>query len=403
MTMLADVLWSMRDPRSPQVVAEAVALLESEPPGPELVAAYTERARLESLRGESRKATEGADRAMALASRLGLEEPAKALGYRGMARCDLGDVDGLDDVRRALALTLERGEGREAAVLYNNLSRHLWVIDGPASALANYREGIEFAERRGIAELANWMASARLDCLFDFGSWDAVIEEVALLADRLQSYGSARPLIWARFFQASVIALRGGAADALVSVEWAIEYARDSSSIENRVAALAVAAMASLGAGDPKGAATALSVLERTPHVRESTNYPSLLPAMVRTAVAAGDLALADRLASGFGPNYPYTEHALCATRAILAEATGETEQAAGLYAEAAGRWERFGVVPERGFALLGQGRCLLVLGRPVEAVGALRSAREVLSALGALPFLAETDALLEQATALTS
>jgi class 3 adenylate cyclase/tetratricopeptide (TPR) repeat protein len=151
LTLLSDVLWTMGDPRSRQVVDEAVALLESVPPGPDLVAAYTERARLECLRGESREAIEEAGRAMALASRLGLEEPARALGYLGLARSNTGDAGGLDDVRRALALTTERGQGRESAVLYNNLSRELWVMEGPAAALSVYGEGIEFAERRGIA------------------------------------------------------------------------------------------------------------------------------------------------------------------------------------------------------------------------------------------------------------
>ena len=41
-------------------------------------------------------------------------------------------------------------------------------------------------------------------------------------------------------------------------------------------------------------------------------------------------------------------------------------------YAEAAGRWERFGVVPEQAFALLGQGRCLTALGQATEATHAL-------------------------------
>jgi len=59
-------------------------------------------------------------------------------------------------------------------------------------------------------------------------------------------------------------------------------------------------------------------------------------------------------------------------------------------------RWERFGVVPEQAFALLGQGRCLLGLSRP-EAASVLHHAREIFERLGATPALAETDALLEQ------
>src|SRR5262249_29522880 len=83
-----------------------------------------------------------AERALALGGRLGLEEPARALGYRGSARCLLGDAGGLDDVRRALEICVERARGRDAAVQFNNLALALWAFDGPATALEVGRQGI---------------------------------------------------------------------------------------------------------------------------------------------------------------------------------------------------------------------------------------------------------------------
>ena len=148
---------------------------------------------------------------MALALSLGLEEPAKALGYRGLSRYNLGDADGLDDLRRALALTIERGQGREAAILYNNLAYSTWVIDGPAAALGVYREGIEFAERRGIAEIAIWMSNGSLCCPFDLGYWDEILDAARSLTDALPTSGSVQTVFEPRRFQARVIALRGGA------------------------------------------------------------------------------------------------------------------------------------------------------------------------------------------------
>jgi len=75
--------------------------------------------------------------------------------------------------------------------------------------------------------------------------------------------------------------------------------------------------------------------------------------AVGRTALAAGDTELAKRLVEGLEPRYPLDEHALCASRAQLAEHAGEQSEAAKLYAEAAERWEEFGNVPERAYALL--------------------------------------------------
>jgi hypothetical protein len=70
------------------------------------------------------------------------------------------------------------------------------------------------------------------------------------------------------------------------------------------------------------------------------------------------------RLTDGVDARYPLNDHALCTARPQLAEHAGDPGEAASLYAEAARRWRRFGNVPERAYALLGQGRCLVALGR---------------------------------------
>ena len=61
-----------------------------------------------------------------------------------------------------------------------------------------------------------------------------------------------------------------------------------------------------------------------------------------------------------------------------------------------------FTLVPERAYALLGQGRCLSALGQP-EAQEPLREARELFASMGYKPALAETAALLERTTAAAS
>jgi hypothetical protein len=67
------------------------------------------------------------------------------------------------------------------------------------------------------------------------------------------------------------------------------------------------------------------------------------------------------------------------------------------MYREAAERWRRFGIVPERSHALLGRARCLAVLGRPGAARPA-REARRLFTGLGAAPLVAAADALLDGA-----
>ena len=59
-------------------------------------------------------------------------------------------------------------------------------------------------------------------------------------------------------------------------------------------------------------------------------------------------------------------------------------------------RWGEFGRPNEEGQALLGQGRCLVALGRGPEAVASLREAHEIFARLSAKPALAETEQLLD-------
>ena len=94
----------------------------------------------------------------------------------------------------------------------------------------------------------------------------------------------------------------------------------------------------------------------------------------------------------------PILEHVIAASDASSAEAGGEFQAAAaGFAAAAAAGWHDFGVPYEEGHALLGQGRCLVALGRAPEAAAPLAAAREIFARLGARPALAQTDALLAQ------
>lgn len=85
--------------------------------------------------------------------------------------------------------------------------------------------------------------------------------------------------------------------------------------------------------------------------------------------------------------------------RTQLAEHARELDEAARLYEEAAARWQEFGNVPKRGYALLRQGRCLRTLGR-AGAEDPLLEARDLFASMGYKPALAETEALLGESEA---
>jgi hypothetical protein len=361
------------------------------------VDAYAQLASARHLSGAYREAFDAADRARALAETLGLAEPARALGYRGYARAYLGDEEGLTEMERALSMLVESGVGQDAAVLQNNLAIARYPLQGPARSLAAFEEGIAFCEVRGLAQAATFIGANCPGLLAELGRPEEAMDRAARLSAAMEGSGNAQDPCEVRASELALRLSRGGRG-APDEIEWLISTARTVRHAEVSGLALAVAA-AALAPEAPERAALLLAELEQLQGVRETPYYARQLPGMIRTALAADDPELAQRLLAGFEPRNLLEEHALCAARAQVAELAGERVEAAALYAEAAERWKEFGNVPERAYALLGQGRCLLALGRP-EAERPLREACDLLAAMGYEPALAETEALLERSAA---
>lgn len=396
---LSGALGRLGDPRQWTVPVEALELLEALGPSPHSVEALTEVAFGRAVQGASEEGIELADRALTLASELGLPRPARALGFRGLARATLGDAGGLADLREAIELATEAGQGREVASLHNNLGVTLFAFEGPAASLEVLGAGIAYAEPRGLTASLDMLTGSSLDCLIDTGEHDEALTLADEMAPRLEASGDVSDLIWLRSAQVRIFALRGQGAEVTEVLEWLVPVSRGTEDPQMVVIGLGSSALVRAGLGQDGAAAALLVEVESYPGARDNPNYPMLLPAMVRAALRIGEPALAERLVAGFEPRYPYAEHALVAANAALTEARGDLAAAS----DAADRWERFGVVPEQAFALLGQGRCLIGLSRPTEAAPVLQHAREIFDRLQAAPALAETDALLAQATALSS
>jgi hypothetical protein len=234
------------------------------------------------------------------------------------------------------------------------------------------------------------------DCpglLVELGRISEALERADAVAAALEASGQAGALSWVRALQLGTQLARGETKDASDIAERLAEAVGSQAQSDLIVEALTPAAAAWLAAADPDRARTLLTEIEQTPGARHSPYYYRRLGAMLRTALAAGDPDLARRLADGIEPRYPLHEHALCAAHAQLAEHAGGHAEAAGLYAEAAGRWKEFGNVPERAYALLGQGRCLAALG-DVRAQQPLTEAAELFRSMGYKPALSETEKL---------
>jgi predicted ATPase/class 3 adenylate cyclase len=401
LTGVVAVHWALGDPRRKEAIAGALALLEEQLPGPELVAAYAELAGVRLEDAAYSEAIEISERSSQLASELGLPEPARALGFGASACANLGGRRGLDDMRRALALSVERGKSRDAGAIYSYLSQASWEYEGPQSALAVCREGIEFCERRGISEIVLKTAGFAPLYLADLGRCEEALAEAASVAERAQATSNIPAHIVVRSVELRLLALRGEETQSAARGERHAEQARGTGVPWEIGFGLGAAAQHLLAAGRPELAETLLRELAEVQGVHSTASY-GLLPELVRCALASSGPELAARMTDDFEPSTPLKEHALVAARGVLADAAGDLAEAYAIYAEAAERWEEFGNVPERAFALLGQGRCLVALARPSAEVS-LAQARELFASMGYRPALAETDALLAELAAQAS
>jgi hypothetical protein len=142
-----------------------------------------------------------------------------------------------------------------------------------------------------------------------------------------------------------------------------------------------------------------LQIVRQSSTIKKSYWYGIQLARMVRIALATGENDLARWLATDVPAPYDLNRNALTTSEAALAEADRHFETAARGYANAARHWYKFGSVPERAYALLGQGRCLVALGHAGAEVP-IAEARDLFASRAYKPALTETEELLQQTSA---
>jgi hypothetical protein len=244
------------------------------------------------------------------------------------------------------------------------------------------------------------MRAQILFCRAELGETEKAISEIGAIVDRVQANGDRSFVYW-RGLQLRLLAERGTVENAPDPDEH-VATARELGEQEIVAYAIVNAARVRLVKGQLPQAHALIQELEEL--TTEQAGFTLDLPALLRVLIALDALPLAERfiapIEAAAGPPVDY--HHLASAKAQIAEAGGKYEAAAGLYADAAHRWQQWGSVPERAYALLGQGRSLHALADP-EAEQPLRIARELFALMGYKPALEQTDAVLQQAQAAAS
>jgi hypothetical protein len=242
---------------------------------------------------------------------------------------------------------------------------------------------------------------------YDLGRWDDVLEigDHVLRGDPEGRDALRDQLsVLAEVYRQDVLLHRGVDAADQVNVveEILVPRARDIADGQVVVPVFRVGALRRLGRGDEAGARELAEEADEL--MRNRPGFRSwLLDWASRVCLATGQIELLRALIERGVEHMTRDVNSMRSARAALAEADGDHAAALERYDDAAARWGAFPSVLEHGLALEGAGRCLLELGRPAEAAGRLRLARDRFRSLEAAPLVAEVDALLARATAKSS
>jgi class 3 adenylate cyclase len=384
------------------VLKEAVVSLEDDEPSPEKAEVLGLYALGLMLAEEDWESVIGAaDEAVVMCQHLDLPEPAMALSCRGFARVQHGDPDGVRDCERAMAAAREQGLGVERATIELNAADLVFATRGAPARLDCLAATMEFARRSGLAAYFTTSRGALVHAHVASGNWTEALREVDLLIEEHLAADELWDLLVMRALWALLLAWRGEESRVALVLPWLLERGRESEVLWTRSFVAYAAACVELRLGNRTAALELLEEALADPGALVTA--PDDLAEMVRMMLKAAGVYRTRRLTAQLFALMPVTpmplqEHAAVTVGAQLAEAEGELEQAAAGFADAARRWHDFGVPYEEGHALLGQGRCLVALGRTPEAAAPLAAAREVFARLGARPALAETEKWLAEA-----
>jgi class 3 adenylate cyclase/tetratricopeptide (TPR) repeat protein len=391
MVGLAGVLWHRGETtRERDVLAGGIRLLEAAGPSRQLARAYTEEALMSASSGRLAQAVTWSNKAQEMADLLGLpEQRARALAFRGGARCELWDLGGLDDLLEALALTKELGSARETAQVQAILAGVIWATDGPRASKEAFEAGIEAAARRGITDMSMGIRSLLLGPLFDLGEWNRLLETAEHVVGWFEARGGGYFEVVARTSSARVGIYRGLAPS--VPPSTLVSEVQTIADAQVLIPGLAVATLEEWGQGNVTAAASLVEELLRLTRDRSAWYLVPFAPDLLRMCVRERRLDLAQRIIESVRESA--RRNMLCVTtgEAMLEEADHRYDRAARLYEQVASGWKEFGSVLEHGFALLGEGRSLARLGRS-DASDRLLKAGEIFAALGAAPPLVELE-----------
>ena len=178
--------WSLgRNKEAESYSIEAVKILESLTPGPELAMAYSNRAQLHMLADECPEAVLWGSRAIELAEKLGATEIlVHALNNVGSAELLADDEQGQIKLEESLRLALANNLPEHICRAYTNLAACMVRVRNYPGALRWSEDGIAHATEHELEFCKLYLIVERARVCFEQGDWDRAADDAGFVLER---------------------------------------------------------------------------------------------------------------------------------------------------------------------------------------------------------------------------
>ncbi len=186
LTRLTRFAWMCaRRAEAERFVDEAIAVLQTAPPGPELAWAYSHQSQLDMLASRMDSAIGWGERALELAEQLGEKEIIiHALGNIGTAKSDDGDATSGPELKQSFDLAVAGKYHDHVERASCNLTCASYWRRDYDSALAYIERGVAYADALDLSHWEAYLRGWRAMVWLDRGDWNRAEEEAQEICSR---------------------------------------------------------------------------------------------------------------------------------------------------------------------------------------------------------------------------
>jgi class 3 adenylate cyclase len=333
-----------------EALERAIALVEDDPGATKILAElYACRSEAEMFAGRSDGSKRWAERALELPRTQTVT--LMALHLRGNARCELGDLGGVEDLREALEIAEASGIAIDIVTSYSYLLEWVGLEEGPSVGLPMNRTAVDLCRRRGIEGQGMWTRAEGLWLRFDACLWDEVLGDTSDLLSWADAHGDAQITTVSQLYRARVLAHRLDG-EALELAETFLPVARQIEDLQVLAPALLAGILAASASRDDERVRALTEEFDVATAEGPAVYRETYLPEIVRALLAAGSAALAERIVGDRPTLVRRPQLAVATSRAILAAARGDDDRAVNAFREVAEGWRSWGGRFEEAHAL---------------------------------------------------